>query len=90
MRLVGAEGGRLIAPFSAEEIRPESGFDTAEFVRAAGDRYGFVAKPNLIDLKGDYSTLEFATGAISKGNKKISIAKLLVTNIGIAIDALTT
>ncbi len=90
MRVIGPEGGRLIVPFSPEEVRPDSGIDTAEFVRAAGDRYSFVTRPNLVDLKGDFSTLEFKTGAISKGSKKISIATLSVLLNGIVIDATTT
>jgi hypothetical protein len=90
MRVVGPDGGRLIVLYSSEEVRPESGFDTAEFVRAAGDRYNFVARPDLVELKGDYSTLEFKTGSLSKGNKRISIISLSVLSNGIVIDAITT
>jgi|HubBroStandDraft_6_1064221.scaffolds.fasta_scaffold463350_2 hypothetical protein len=90
MRVIGSEVGRLIVPYSAEEVRPESGFDMAEFVRSAGERYGFVVRPNLAELKGDYSAIEFKTGAILKGDRKISITNLAVTNAGLAIDATTT
>jgi hypothetical protein len=90
MRVIGPDGARLIVPFSSEEVRPISGFDTAEFVRATGDRYNFVSRPDLIALKGDYSTLEFKTGALSKGNKRISVISLSVLINGIVVDALTT
>lgn len=90
MRVIGPDGGRLIVPFSPEEVRPTSGFDTAEFVQATGDRYNFVARPNLIELKGDYNTLVYKTGALSRGNKKISVTSLSVLANGIVVDAMTT
>ena len=90
MRVIGPDGARLIVPFAPEEVRPQSGFDTAEFVRSAGDRYYFVTRPNLAELKGDYSNLEFKTGSLSKGNKRISVISLLVLINGIVIDAITS
>ena len=90
MRVIGPDGARLIVPFAPEEVRPQSGFDTAEFVRAAGDRYNFVTRPNLAELKGDLSNLEFKTGSLSKGNKRISVISLLVLINGIVIDAITS
>jgi hypothetical protein len=90
MRVIGPDGARLIVPFAPEEVRPQSGFDTAEFVRGAGDRYNFVTRPNLTELKGDYSNLEFKTGSLSKGNKRISVISLSVLINGIVIDAVTT
>jgi hypothetical protein len=50
----------------------------------------FVTRPNLIELRGDYNTLEFKTGALSKGNKKISVISLSVLVNGIVIDAVTS
>jgi hypothetical protein len=90
MRVIGPDGARLIVPFAPEELRPPSGLDTAEFVRATGERYNFVTRPNLQELKGDYSTLEFKTGSLSKGNKRISIISLSVLLNGIVIDAITS
>jgi hypothetical protein len=90
MRVIGPDGARLIVLYSAEEVRPMGGFDTAEFVRLASERYNFSIKPDLAGLKGNYTLLEFKTGSFSVHNKKISIIQLVVTNAGVVIDAISS
>jgi hypothetical protein len=90
MKLIGAEGARLIVSFAAEEIRPEGGLDTPKFIRLTSERYTFVTSPNVAELKGDYNNLSFKTGTVHGDGKTTVISEFILLAGAIVVDAFSS
>jgi hypothetical protein len=90
MKIIGPDGGRVVALFAAEEIRGEFGWHPGDFIRDVRDRYRFEYVPNLAELKGDPSTLVFKLGSLEKDDLIFGIREFGLYPAGALVDALTT
>jgi hypothetical protein len=90
MRFIGADGGRMVALFLAEEIRGTTGWHPGQFIQEIRERYRFEYVPDLADLKGDVSVLVFKHGCLEKDGESFGIRELGFYPAGVVIDALET
>jgi hypothetical protein len=90
MKVVGAEGGRVVIIYSAEEIRPDEGLVATDLVKKIAERYKFATIPNVGDLKGDFSVINFKTGSLMSGQQKFAIYDFTILQGAMSVDCLTT
>jgi hypothetical protein len=90
MKFIGAEGGRVVIVYSAEEIRPDEGLYVPDVVRKIAERYEFVTVPNVGDLKGDFSAITFKTGCLHSGDQKIAIHDFTILQGAMSVDCVNT
>jgi hypothetical protein len=88
MKFISSHSSRLIASYSADEIRPESGIVPGDIVKAIADRYQFLVVPTLADLnKENFKSMTFRGGGVTSGRRKIEILELTILEGGIVVDA---
>ena len=87
MKFISSDSSRVIATFSADEIRPESGIVPGDFIRAIIDRYKFLVSPNLDQMnRENFRNFTFRGGGLIAGRRTIEILELTIVDGGVVID----